>query len=214
MATRAFLISQTLEVDAARKSVVFAPTRWMGLVFGPAFAAVPAALLWIRTLGTYELTFSGWVITVAWSLFAIASTAMFLGPNRRVSIDLDRGRISIGRPYGIGRPVETAVADAEIRLDESVVTMPNSQNRSPRAKLTATIDGRPHVIAYLANSGVPIAQELTRVLGAARHGDRPSLDTLERATRALEGVKWKMLGLMTAMALVGAFFALYYGGIV
>lgn len=187
MAARAFLVSQVLEVDAGRRSVVLAPTRWMGLLLGPAFAATPAALLWVRTLGTYELTTTGWLIAAVWSLFALLTTAVFLGPNRRIAVDLERAVLTIGGPYGIGAAREAAVADIEIDCDESVMARPSGS--SPRARLTATIEGKRRVLAYLANDGVPLARELARVLRAAGRAERPSLDGLETLTRALEGMR-------------------------
>jgi hypothetical protein len=210
MATRAFMVSQVLEVDAERRTVVLAPTRWMGLLFGPAFAATPAALLWIRSLGTYELTTSGWAITVAWSLFAVLATTIFLRPNRRIAIDLERGTVAIGGPYGFGPPREVAVADIEVGYEETTAARPGGV--SPRAKVTATIGGKRHVLAYLANDGVPLAQELAHVLRAAGASERPSLDRLEQRTRPLDGAQWKLVGLLSAMAAVGALFAVYYGG--
>jgi len=142
-ASRAFLWTTVLEVDSAERRVVFTPSRWFGALFAPAFAVTPAALLWIETQGLCQLTGGGWIIAIGYAVIAAVSAVMFLSPhNRYVALELAQGHLVMGGPWGIGQPVEVALADVPITYTETArqnqATRSTAASCSRRSAVAAT----------------------------------------------------------------------------
>lgn len=203
---RAWLVDRSVEVDAARRTARISPMRWPALLFVPAFASTPASLAWVQFFsGTAHLTTGGWVFMVGYAALTVVAVVMFLRPsNRRVAIDFDARRISVGGPYGIGDSADASFADAGIRLEETVRQAPG--RAIPRAKVTATVAARTYELLDLANEATALARALR---DAVTDNKVERLEAEAQAAGAEQGKRFVMLlGLMVLPGLMFAWAAL------
>lgn len=211
MATRAFLWTTVVEVDRANLRVSFTPSRWFGLVFAPAFAVTPAALLSIESQGHYQLTGGGWIIGLGYAVIALVSAVMFLTPTTRsVLLDLAQRRLVIGGPWGMGTPLDVPLAEVEISYAESV--RQNQGNTIHTGKLFATVRGRRQLIAHLANKAIGIVRQLAHLVPLATAGEPVDLSALDQdvATNG-RGAVLRALGLAVLVTVSGLIYAASYG---
>ncbi len=211
MATRAFLWTTVATVDRAKLRVSFTPSRWFGLVFAPAFAATPVSLFWIETRGHYQLTGGGWIIGLGYAVIALVSAIMFLTPsNRSVVLDLAQRRLVIGGPWGFGAPLDVPLAEVETSYSESV--RQHQGNTIYTGKLFASVGGRRHLVAHLANKAIGIVRQLAHLVPIATAGEPVDLSSLDQEVASNgRGAVLRALGLALLVTLPGLIYAASYG---
>ena len=210
MAARAFLWTTVLEVDSVARRVVFTPSRWFGALFAPAFAFTPVALLWIEQQGIYQLTGGGWIIAIGYAVIAVVSAVMFLSPqNRYVAFDLAKGQLVLGGPWGIGPPLEEALANVPIAYTETA--RQNQGNTIYSGKLFATVRGRRYLVAHLANKAIDVVRILAHLVPRAVTGEDVDLQALERVVAEnARGAVLRAVGIALLVVVPGVMYAVSY----
>lgn len=129
--------------------------------------------------GIYRLTVAGWFFTALYAGLTLAMGFLFLAPsNRRIRIDLARGTLVIGGPYGIGTALDAPLAKVAINYEENARVIEGNTHYS--GKLSATVGARRFAVASLATKAIDIVRELARLLPAAAVGEVVDLRNFER----------------------------------